>query len=297
MKKHVLSIIVLLSTLTACQKIVDSDKLIETDEEAFIQSYLSPKDTGLRVHVSLVFPSVGTSLSFNDFEENEDKFLIRNADVSLSDEFGNSTPLFYSEEERDYLADASTLEVVGNQSYFLNVAVDGQTYTATCRIPQGSVEINERITERETEFGERVADIDFTFVDIPGERNFYVIGGIATGIIQYEDEEPQPFEFSLFFDSDEFLTDALEDGGILSGRAVTSIGYAVDVLEARVRIQVANVEESLFQNLRSSFINSDAEGNPFVEYAIAPNTILDKGAVGVFAGYNFTEKEINIEIE
>ena len=91
--------------------------------------------------------------------------------------------------------------------------------------------------------------------------------------------------------------DNVEDGGILSGSARTYIGNEDDVRDTKIKLQVANVEEALFQNLKTASTNQDADGNPFVEYAIAPNTILDEGAVGVFAGYNLTEKEIDLVIE
>ena len=50
-----------------------------------------------------------------------------------------------------------------------------------------------------------------------------------------------------------------------------------------------------FEALEERLKRANAEGNPFVEYAIAPTNILDEGAVGVFAGYNLTEKTIEID--
>lgn len=297
MKKYITTVLLVLIALTSCQKIVDSEKLLQTGEKIFIRSYISPQDTLLRVHVSRVLPSVGTTFSFIDEEANEEKFLIRDALVSISDETGNTVQLVYSQEEKNYLTSAENLDIAPDQRYFLNVVAEGQEYNTSCEIPRSIVEINERITIRETDFGERVADIDVIFDDILGERNFYVLGAISTSTVQYEGQEPETFEFSLFFDGDEFQTDVLEDGATLSGRSTTFIGTDVEVRETTVRLQVANVEEVLFQNLRSSSINSDAEGNPFVEYSIAPDNILDDGAVGVFAGYNLAEKEIAIELD
>ncbi|MGB6152539.1 MAG: hypothetical protein WBG48_11150 [Pricia sp.] len=44
-------------------------------------------------------------------------------------------------------------------------------------------------------------------------------------------------------------------------------------------------------------LNIDAnDGNTFVKYSIAPNTILDDGAMCVFEGYQVTEKIIELEV-
>lgn len=297
MKKSILSFVVALVLFTACQKVVDADELLDTEEKVLITSYISPQDTVLRVNVTKALPAIGTPLSVRDFEGNLEKFLIKDATVLLSDEEGNETNLTYSDSLNTYLANASTLNILTNRDYFLKVVVDGQEFNASCTIPEKVTEINERVTMREGDFGGRDIDINLSFQDILGERNFYILGGLVTTTIKFEDEEePQTFSFGLFFDTDEFLQDNLLDGDTLSGSAVNYIGRDANVLETKITLQVANVEEALFQNLRTASTNVDADGNPFVEYAIAPNTILDEGAVGVFAGYNLTEKTIELDL-
>ena len=93
MKKYISLFAVALMLFTACQKVIDADELLDTEEKVFITSYISPQDTVLRVNVSRALPAIGTSLSANDQEANEAKFLIKNAEVSISDESGNSTNL------------------------------------------------------------------------------------------------------------------------------------------------------------------------------------------------------------
>lgn len=296
MKKSILIFVVTLVLLSACQKVVDADELLGAEEKVLITSYISPQDTVLRVSVSKALPAIGTPLSVSDAEANEAKFIIKNAEVTISDEAGNSTNLIYSEENKTYLTDATTLNIISNQNYFLKVVVDGQEYTASCTIPAKVAEINERINLRNDSFGGQEVDINLSFQDIVGEKNFYVLGGKVTTTIQFENEEPQTFSFGMFFDTDEFLQDNVLDGGILSGNTLNYIGNDTEVTETIITLQVANVEEPLFQNLKTASTNSDADGNPFVEYAIAPNNFLDEGAVGVFAGYNLTEKEIELEL-
>ncbi|VAW10718.1 hypothetical protein MNBD_BACTEROID03-2752 [hydrothermal vent metagenome] len=296
MKKYIVLFVVALLLFTACQKVVDADKLLDTEEKVFVQSYLSPQDTVFRVHVSRVFPSIGTPLSVRDDEANEAKFLIKDAQVSISDETGNSTNLSYSEENRAYLANANTLVIMSNQSYFLKVITDGETFNASCQIPEKVAEINGRINLRDNGFGGQDADIDLSFQDLIGKRNFYVLGGLVTTTYQYQGEEPQTSSYPLFFDSDKFLSDALEDGGILNGRSLNSFGGEIDILDATITLQLTNVEEILFQNLKSAATNANADGNPFVEYSIAPNNFKEEGAIGVFAGYQLTEKVIELDL-
>ena len=113
---------------------------------------------------------------------------------------------------------------------------------------------------------------------------------------QFEGYEPETDEFSLFFEDDEFLSDVLKDGGTLNGKSSNYIAGGLEVLETTITLQVANVQEILFQNLKATSTNADADGNPFVEYSIAPNNFQEDGAVGVFAGYQLTEKEVEINL-
>lgn len=296
MRKTGLLFTILLTALTACQKVVDADNLLDTDERIYISSYISPQDTVLRVNVSRALAAIGTPLSVNDQEANDAKFLVPDAQVSISNAAGEMTSLSYSEENRAYLADISTLPILADQNYFLKVTVDGEEYNGSCKIPAKVSEITERINLRDTNFGGREVDINLSFQDIAGERNFYVLGGLVTTTVQFDEEAPQTFSYGLFFGTDEFLRDNLLDGGALSGNSLEFIGSDTEVLEAKITLQVANVEEALYQNLKTASTNRDADGNPFVEFAIAPNNIQGEGAVGVFAGYQITQKTIVLDL-
>lgn len=296
MTKYILPFFIAILFITSCQEVVDADNLLDTEEKIFIQSYISPQDTVFRVNVSRALASIGTPLSVENFEANEALFLIKDAQVSISNANGDSTDLQYSEENKTYLADAITLAILANQDYFLKVTVDGNEYNASCTIPAKIEEINELINYRDDNYDGIIGDINISFTDIANTRNFYVLGGLVTGTYQFEQEEPTTYTFPLYFDSDEFQTDNVEDGGIVSGRSEVYVGNGSDTDETQIKFQVANVEEILFQNLRSSTINSENEGNPFVEYSIAPNNFNEDGAVGIFAGYQLTTKTIDIEL-
>lgn len=295
MKKAILFIFMLSLIFIGCQKVVDSDKLLDTEEKVSIIGYLSPNDTILRVNVSKALPSIGTPINVTDGNFSvPSEFLITNAIVTLSDDSGNSAQLNYSTETNTYLTDASSLAIESGREYFLNVQVDDKEFNSSCRIPEKIVEINETILGRTDEFGNDVAEINLSFQDFPRDTNFYMLGGLVEVTYQYEGEEPQTFTNFLFFDSDTFISDNINNGGTLSGSTFVYLGGDITILEAKLMLQVGHLEQILFQNLRSLDINADADGNPFVEYSIAPTNFLDDGAVGVFAGYQVTEKVIDL---
>jgi hypothetical protein len=283
---------------TACQKVVDAGELLDTEETIYITSYISPQDTVLRVNVTRALPAIGTPLRVYDEEnENEAKFLINNANVSISDESGNSTSLVYSAENKSYLTSATSLAITEGQRYFLKVVVDGQEFNASCEIPQKIAEIQTQLNYKDDNFGGIEVDINMSFPDITGEKNFYILGGIVNTTYQFEQEEPETYTYPIYFYSDEFQTQPLEDGGVVSGKTYEYIGSGVEVQETTITLQATNVEEIIFQSLRSKSTNADSDGNPFVEYAIAPNNIEEGGAIGVFAGYQLTQKTIDVVVE
>ena len=296
MKKCFLVLITLGCILISCQEVVDADKLLDTEEKVLIVSYLSPNDTILRVHVSKALPSIGTPLSVTDNEANENKFLIKNASVSISNNDGESIFLEYSDDLRSYISNAENLSIETGQEYFLNVMIDGRVYNASCTIPKKVLEINETITvDENNEFGGEFLNININFQDIEGERNFYAMGGKVLFTQQLEGEEPFEGEFSLLFEPNEFVTDNLADGILFNGSTGFFIGDSDVFTTSVVTLQVINMEEVLYDNLQATLNNEDVDGDPFIEYRISPNNILDEGAIGVFAGYNMIQKSIELQ--
>lgn len=298
MKKNILpSLILPLLVFIGCQKVVDADNLLDTDEKVLIIGFISPNDTVLRINVTKALPVIGTPLPNNDIEALQSKFRISDALVTLSDEAGNFTTLDYSDENQAYQADPVTLPIVTGGRYFLSVNANGKEFNTSCQIPEKINGITHKTIHRNDEFGGQIAEISLGFTDFRDSRNFYMLGGTYSSEYTFEDQEPQAIEGPLFFESDSFLTDNREDGGTLAGRTEIYIGGNVDVISSSVTLQVAHVEEILFQQMRSRDLNIEAgDGNPFVEYSISPNNILDEGAVGVFAGYQVTEKELVLEV-
>lgn len=291
--KHLLLLICSFLSLIACQKVVDADKLLDTEEKVYIVGFLSPQDTVLRVNVNKALSSIGSPIDFS--ETRNDIYRIPNAEVRITDVEGNQATLSYSEELDTYLANADALDIVEGGSYSLSVTVNGVTYDASCQIPRQVPLIEHELSAEEREFGGTIISLDIRFQDFPEERNFYMLSGNYQASFTAQEGEQVAFEGSIFFESGQFLNDAVADGGALSGRSEFFIGEDEQLENGRITVQVAHMEEILFQQFRSFDLNQDADGNPFVEYSIAPNNILDEGAVGIFAGYQITEKEIVVD--
>lgn len=290
MRTIYLSVLASATLLIACEKTVDADKLLDTEEKVSITSYISPIDTILRVKVSKALPAIGTVLSNNDEEANNELFLIKDAVVSITDSEGNTADFSYSEQEETYISDATNLPILERRQYVLNVVANGKTFSATCTIPKRAPEIVEIIRIFNNDFGGVIAEIDITFEDILGERNFYILGGFTQ-----ETFDANTFESPLFFELDGLLSDSVEDGITLGETTRIYLGEQGDTQPQEVTLQVAHIDEIVYQNIQASNLNRDNDGNPFIEYSIAPNNIRGESGVGIFAGYQVSEKTIVVE--
>ena len=297
MKTLLIPLVILSICCISCTEVVDADRLLDTEEQFRIVGFISPSDTLLSISVTKALPAIGTELSVNDIEANRELFLVEDAFVTLSDSNGNSADLTYNDQLDTYTAPATILPILAGESYFLEVVAEERTFSASCEIPMGAIEITEEIRFDQNAFGERIGTVTFGFEDLVGQRNFYAVGARVRTIVEGTNgEEPMISDFSLFVE-DNLLTDNLGDGISLASSASLFIPEDVNTQETTLILQVANMEEVLFQSLRASTLNTDAIDNPFLELVIAPNTILEGGAIGVFAGYDLQEKLISVEQE
>lgn len=288
MKSQITLLSIFFIVLFGCTTVVDADKLLDTEEKVSIQGYISPTDTLLTIQVSRALSSIGTPLSFNNQQENEDLFLIKDAVVTISDTNGNEAQLFYSDEQRAYITEATNLAILEDNEYFLEVIAQEQTFTASCKIPKKVERIEENIIFDNTQNDGRF-EVNIGFTDIMGGRNFYLFGGFYQSTFQQG-----IFAQILFTDNGGFLTDTFRDGATLNGKTVGFFSRT-EGSSLQIILQVAHTEEIVYQNLNASYLNGINEGNPFIEFSIAPNNIQGEGGIGVFGGYQLTEKVIEIQ--
>ncbi|WP_291870818.1 hypothetical protein [Maribacter sp.] len=273
--------------LLGCTEEVDSGKLLDADNKVYIQSYISPSDTLISINVSRALSTFGTVFKKNDREEYIEKFIIKNAIVQLESESGLIITVPFVSEENKYQLTSSLFPIIEGNSYYLKVVVDDEQYTSSCSIPKKVNNPRYNLIKGVSEYDVKQDVLKIFFDDIAGENNFYVVGGDYSYAI-----DENKYINQVYFDENRFVTDAIGDGDVLStsGDFYRNTGGEFD--QESLLLQVANVEENLYQNLKATYSNQYNDGNPFAEYVIAPDNIEGKGGVGVFAGYNLTEEEI-----
>ncbi|MGP1992795.1 DUF4249 domain-containing protein [Zobellia laminariae] len=292
MNKYIQISLFFILLCSACQDPVDPDELLNVNDRTYIIGYLSPADTLLTVHVSTAVPTIGIQIDLNEPSGDLERYIIKDALVIISDEKNNEIQLTYNPERKNYQVAATEFSITGGNTYFLRVSANNKEYTSTCTIPEKIDTIAEKITLREKNEYYQDYNLDFTFQDIIGKNNYYLIGGNAV-----IDTEDGPYYSYLNFELNSFLTDAIGDGEIIGQNSTFSYGITDEATTAKVTLQVTNVEEILYLNRRATYLNNYNEGNPFVEYSIAPNNIEGENGVGVFAGYQLTEKVIEYELK
>ncbi|KAA1247532.1 DUF4249 domain-containing protein [Aquimarina sp. RZ0] len=285
MRTYFYLILCLLLSLYSCEDIIDPDGLLDNNESlVIINSFIAPQSDVIAVKVSRTEFIIGQPI--NDFSV-DNKFAITNAIVSITDEDGASVDLPYSENNFRYQIMASDFSIVEGKRYFLKVIVNEKEFNASCRIPDKRIQsISELLSDKEDDDKGSVKVVKVRFDDITETQNFYIVGA------KIENTDPNIFisRNSFDFESDRFATDNLGDGTTISSEGILRKN---DFLSGNIlKLQVANVEQILYQSLLASYLNSQSEGSPVEEVIIPPNNILETGGYGVFAGFQLTEKEI-----
>ncbi|UOY05798.1 DUF4249 domain-containing protein [Muricauda sp. SCSIO 64092] len=300
MKKHLI-LLFALSILFGCEDVVDSG-VVEIDQTIHIAGFISPENDTLSVNISRALPALGLELSFDDPRPDMERFIVRDAEVTIENSTGSNIRLPFLEDELLYAESAETFEVLPGETYTLKVSANGQNYSATCIVPLHNIDgISEQIREDTNEFGFNEFDLDMSFMDIEGEDNFYFVGAFLE--VTADDESISNTIRNIFFDLEAFQTDNLRDGLEIGASTYFFPALSFDennevlFLEQDLVLQVITAEQSLFQLLRAGYLNETNDGNPFIELGVEPNTINGNGATGVFAGYRYFEKRVVITEE
>lgn len=261
----------------SCSEIVDAGDIGDTKDFVYINGFLSPDDEFIKVRVSRAF-----SL-FEAFDEEKEN-VFKNAIVTITNEDQEIVSLTYEELSLAHQIATADFPILPGKQYFLDVMVNGKNFKASCKIPVQQVE--DIITKYDQRFdGSLFADnLNVKFPDLLGQDNFYILGG---EIMFGEDD----LRDGLFLGSNRFTTDVNGDGIMISSDTFIP-GTIGDEDFTGIQLRIANVEEILYQLIRSSYLEEQNVGNPFFEPIVAPNNIEGEGGLGVFAGFRLTELEI-----
>lgn len=275
--------------LLSCEEVIDPSVLLKPKPQLLvINGVISPQDKEVKVQVSR---SISLVEAINT-KGNAKNPIVSNAKVFINEKNKAPVQLNYSNEKSNYIATPEQLKIVAGKQYFLRVEVDNKIYTSSCRIPTNKVDDLQGELKRQNNKNSLSETIKISITDIPKQDNYYVFGAL------YENNGTAP---SFELPSDQFISDKLIDGEKISTNVILVDNLIIDSevfddssLNPKATIQVANVEETLYDSLRISTLNIDNEGDFFIDQAIPPSNIIGENSYGIFAGFQITEREIQL---
>lgn len=280
MKKKIFLIILLSITFHSCETVVDANDLLDSQEKIFINGYLAPSNEFIEISVTRTLP-LQYERELDPLEH--DLFYIKDATVTLSNEEGETFRLPYSEIKKVYEIAAEEFPITGGKKYFLNVKIQNKEYTSSCTVP------DKKVTEIEPVIrGNKASStLDVRFRDLPDEQNFYIVNA------SFSDSLNDTHKFNQLY-LQAFQTDGIHNEGYI---ITNNGGLIFNVYEERhFNISVAHVEEIMHNFLRAMHINEwGGTESLYSDSMVPPTNIHGENAMGVFAGYQITEKQIIYE--
>ncbi len=256
----------------SCENNFDANHLLDQKQYTVINGYLCPQDANIKIQVSKS-KTIGGSEGIEDL-------LIANALVSIKDTNGNSINLPYSSTSYSYEISASEFPIIAGQKYFLSVEINDDTFQASCTIPSEMVQnVDVTVQNHIKPWGGEEKEIIINFPDIKNTKNYYVVAS-------YDDIPNSNFYEYLFV-----LDTGFENRNITA----TAIQYYFDEQPEKIQVRVANAEKILYDAISAMDSNYSNEGIVFYESVVSPSNIEGKDALGVFAGYQLTIVEQDID--
>lgn len=282
--------ILLLLTFISCEKETVNVKVPKVEPKIVIQSYISPQDTLLVVHVTHSI-SIYQKVYLN---ENNNSNNIRDAIVTLSDG-SNIINLEYSllnNNDSEYTADPDNFPIIAGKTYHILVTTpDGKKASSSCTVPNQSPFIYsfklDSITRDMSYYISKEYYIIVGILDIPNQKNHYRIAGNVRGSHKstFQDEVIDVLR-EIDFKEKEFFTDKGKEGETIIFK--NKLNYvAIENLLRPFHIIIELIStDAHYYNYHQSLRNLDNE-NPFME----PEPIYSniQGGLGVFSAYNKIE--------
>ncbi|UZO79882.1 DUF4249 domain-containing protein [Aquimarina sp. ERC-38] len=274
MKNIYILFIGFLIILASCETESDASGLFDAEELTVIQGFISPQAEMIVIEVARSEPRFGNNNSL--FED----FVIPDAEVRIKNEDSVEIVLPFNAGTRQYEISTETFKIISGESYALEVTVDGKRFTATCQVPENTVDIiSSEVAEKDQDFN----SVNIRFKDVENIRNFYV-AGFNFPTSGFQNAEVQNL----------FITDTNKNGNIIS----SSVDY--DTFNIRTdtiisyTVRLANVEPILFDYLKAVSNDTGFE-SPFLEPIVYPTNIKGDKSFGIFAGFTESEKKASYD--
>lgn len=269
-------------------------KVPKVDSKIVVQSYISPQDTLIVVHVE------NSSPIFNR-RNFEGMFNPEDAVVNLSDGT-NSINLDFLEDPSGFggwfAADPKRFPIIAGTTYYLTVTTaDGKKAESSCTVPGAAPTINnfklDSTVVNRTNFDGYVENytsyqISLSFNDIQGQQNFYKFAGYKISNYYFGNEVDEVYTQidPLYFPNDVLFNDHLIDGDqiSISKMEIFSEHHGWDNLIGPVtgEISLLSTDKHYYEYHRT--IQETDDDNPFAEPILTYSNV--KGGLGVFCAYN-----------
>lgn len=250
--------------LSSCEKVIDID-LNDAEKKYVVEATISEEEGAARVYISQTA----------NFDESNFPPGISGANVSISDNLGNIYN-FVDNNAGSYAH--GTLVAVPGRTYTLNVEVNGETFTATCKMPE-PVEIDSLFITDELLFGENQKTVNVLFQDPPGRGNAYRFHQVVNGLA----------EMSIMIMNDDY-----SDGRLVS----STLFYFVDEDEGDVAIKSGDEVEVTLQAIDMPVykywfsLDRSASGGNQQAAPSNPVSNIRGGALGYFSAHAERTKRI-----
>lgn len=283
MKRYIYIYVVSLSILLSCDPNVELDD-ISINELFSVSSFISPQDSIFHVYLYRA-GKIGTIA-------NADSFLVKNAQVTISDGF-NADTLTFNPESGRYEAKKKNLTIEPMKAYFLAIiTANGENLKASCTIPLRPPD-PEVIIHREGK------DLLFTVIlDSSSHTKYFTLIPFAEGAFEYTGPKgPMTSQLNAYFvDFPIFPLDHQNSSRTFAG----ILPNAYEAEDPKLTIFLRSLEENLYNYFRT--FQDHEEWNANNTGTLLPNFQEPfplhsniEGGVGIFAGYNQSITEIEIE--
>jgi hypothetical protein len=266
--------LIILACIASCSKTVDNIKLPEVPPKLVVYSYISPADTIIQVNVSMSVPI------FNSTNNNSDN-IVKDATVTMWDDFGSSITIPYDPLTKTYNISSSALPIIAGRTYHLKVVSGDKTAESGCTVPSEPNTSLQFVSMDSTldENNQKIITLKVKFTDTPGQPDYYRVYPMVYGV-QYFMGLTDTITNKIYFDfGNELVSDKDHDGLTYN---YTATYYYMTEVPIYFKVFLFHTDKDYYE-LHKSIYNYQGD-NPFSEPTLIYSNM--SGGYGVFAAFN-----------
>lgn len=259
---RILAMTVLLTSLTACQKVINMDFKDVTGKYV-----IEGNVTDLAGPYTVTISQVGKV-------ENDYSFTgVSQATVAISDNAGNNETL---QEVQPGIYQTSTLAGVEGRTYNLNITLGNNTFTASSTMPQ-RVNLDSLYIKRVFNFSKTVLAVVPVFTDPPQQGNWYRFNQYINGVL----------DKTLYYEDDDFSNGQVNSWPLLRPSADSTLH-----VNDQVNVEMECIDRPMYEYWYSA--DQSATGNG-ASIPSNPVTNIQGGALGYFSAHTSQTKSIIVK--